>query len=167
MCPPLAIVPKKKSSFTSTQWLKKLRENDPFMPTANSQATLLWTFWKKQLHGLDRFCAQYNIRHHVLRPRNPWHNGKAERSHRNDQERFYNHLSFYSFDDLQMQMNRYLKRANNIPMAVLGWKSPTQKHRELGGNWLTLVFSRIVTALSTVEVNGKPLLTKLSQSELT
>ena len=121
----------------------------------------------KRVHALDRFCAQYNIRHHVLRPRTPWHNGKVERSHRNDQERFYNHLSFYSFDDLQMQMNRYLKRANNIPMAVLGWKSPNQKHRELGGNRLTLVFFRIVTALSTVGMNGKPLLTKLSQSELT
>ena len=121
----------------------------------------------KRVHALDRFCAQYNIRHHVLRPRTPWHNGKVERSHRNDQERFYNHLSFYSFDDLQMQMNRYLKRADNIPMAVLGWKSPNQKHRELGGNWLTLVFFRIVTALSTVGMNGKPLLTKVSQSELT
>ena len=62
-----------------------------------------------------------------------WHNGKVERSHRNDQERFYNHLSFYSFDDLQQQMKRYLYRANNIPMAVLGWKSPSQKQRELGG----------------------------------
>ena len=29
--------------------------------------------------------------------RTPWHNGKVERSHRNDQERFYNYLSFYSF----------------------------------------------------------------------
>ena len=30
----------------------------------------------------------------------PWHNGKVERSHRSDQERFYTHRSFYSFDDL-------------------------------------------------------------------
>ena len=59
--------------------------------------------------------------------------GKVERSHRNDQERFYNYLSFYSFNDLQKQMKRYLYRANNIPMAVLGWKSPNQRHRELGG----------------------------------
>ncbi|MBQ7120537.1 MAG: integrase core domain-containing protein, partial [Oscillospiraceae bacterium] len=61
----------------------------------------------------------------------PWHNGKVERSHRNDQERFYNFLKFYSFDDLQLQLKRYLKRSNNIPMSVLGWKSPIQKRREI------------------------------------
>ena len=85
----------------------------------------------KRVHPFDVFCSRCHIHHHVLRPRTPWHNGKVERSHRNDQERFYNHLKFYSFADLQEQMKRYLYRANNIPMAVLGWKSPTQKHREL------------------------------------
>ena len=52
--------------------------------------------------------------------------GKVERSHRNDPERFYNYLRFYSFSDLQTQMKRYLYRSNNIPMTVLGWKSPSQ-----------------------------------------
>lgn len=85
----------------------------------------------KRVHPFDVFCKRYHILHHVLRPRTPWHNGKVERSHRNDQERFYNYLSFYSFADLQEQMKRYLRRSNNIPMAVLGWKSPAQKHREL------------------------------------
>ncbi len=28
-------------------------------------------------------------------------------------------------------MKRYLRRANNIPMAVLGWESPNQKQTEL------------------------------------
>ena len=79
------------------------------------------------------FCNQYHIRHRILRPRTPWHNGKVEGSHRNDQEQFYNYLKFYSFDDLQVQMKRYLYRSNNIPMAVLGWKSPNQKQRELSG----------------------------------
>ena len=85
----------------------------------------------KRVHPFDVFCTKFHIIHHVLRPRTPWHNGKVERSHRNDQERFYNHIKFYSFNDLQVQMKRYLYRSNNIPMAVLGWKSPDQKHREL------------------------------------
>lgn len=87
----------------------------------------------KRIHPLDIFCARHNIAHKLIIPRTPWHNGKVERSHRNDQERFYNYLSFYSFEDLQTQMKRYLIRSNNIPMAVLGWKSPNAKHRELGG----------------------------------
>lgn len=84
-----------------------------------------------RIHYFDRFCLHFNIHHKTIRPRTPWHNGKVERSHRNDQERFYNYLKFYSYDDLLIQMKRYLKRSNNIPMAVLGWKSPLQKRNEL------------------------------------
>ena len=79
--------------------------------------------------GLSSQESEYN--HKLIRPRTPWHNGKVERSHRNDQERFYNFLKFYSYDDLFVQMKRYLRRANNIPMAVLGWKSANQKQSEL------------------------------------
>lgn len=84
-----------------------------------------------KIHYFDRFCTEFNIQHKTIRPKTPWHNGKVERSHRNDQERFYNYLKFYSYDDLLIQMKRYLKRSNNIPMAVLGWKSPLQKRAEL------------------------------------
>lgn len=85
----------------------------------------------KRIHPFDVFCNEYGIVHHVLRPRTPWHNGKVERSHRNDQERFYNFLKFYSFHDLQLQLKRWLYRSNSIPMAVLGWKSPNTFHRSL------------------------------------
>lgn len=85
----------------------------------------------KKIHIFDRLCAELHIEHKLIRPRTPWHNGKVERSHRNDQERFYNYLRFYSYEDLLVQMKRYLNRSNNIPMSVLGWKSPLQKRREL------------------------------------
>lgn len=85
----------------------------------------------KRLHPLDRLCRELHMTHKLIRPRTPWHNGKVERSHRNDQERFYNHLSFYSYDDLQIQMKRYLRRSNRIPMSVLEWMSPVQKRRQL------------------------------------
>ena len=85
----------------------------------------------KRKHPFDTFCENNCIEHKLIRPRTPWHNGKVERSHRNDQERFYNYLRFYSLEDLQEQIKRYLRRSNNIPMAVLGWKSPNQKQLEL------------------------------------
>ena len=84
-----------------------------------------------RVHPFDMLCNQLNIHHKTIRPKTPWHNGKVERSHRNDQERFYNHLRFYSLEDLQMQMKRYLRRSNRIPMSVLGWKSPVEKRREI------------------------------------
>lgn len=49
---------------------------------------------------LDRVCNEPHIQHKKLRLRTPWHNAKVQRSHRNDQERFYNHLSFYSYDNV-------------------------------------------------------------------
>ena len=65
-------------------------------------------------------------------------NGKVERSHRNDNERFYKYLHYYSFDDLQAQMKVYLKRSNDIPTSVLRskenkrrWLSPNEKEAEL------------------------------------
>ena len=84
-----------------------------------------------RIHPFDLFCMQLNIRHKTIRPKTPWHNGKVERSHRNDQERFYNHLKFYSYEDLQTQMKRYLRRSNRIPMSILGWKSPVEKRKEI------------------------------------
>ena len=86
---------------------------------------------RKRIHALDDLCNELGIIHKLIRPRTPQHNGKVERSHRNDQERFYNFLHFYSYDDLKIQMKRYLYRSNKIPMQVLGWKSPLQKRLEL------------------------------------
>lgn len=80
----------------------------------------------KRTHPLDVLCEALHIRHKKIRPKTPWHNGKVERSHRFDQERFYNFLRFYSYQDLWLQMKRYLYRSNRIPMAVLGWFSPIQ-----------------------------------------
>ena len=85
----------------------------------------------KRIHPLDMLCRQLSITHKLIRPKTPWHNGKVERSHRNDQERFYNYLKFYSYEDLLIQMKRYLRRSNRILMSVLGWKSPIQKRHDL------------------------------------
>ena len=84
-----------------------------------------------RIHPFDIFCKQHQIEHKLIRPRTPWHNGKVERSHRNDQERFYNYLKFYSYEDLMIQMRRYLYRSNRIPMQTLGWLSPIQKREQL------------------------------------
>ena len=61
----------------------------------------------------------------------PRHNRKVERSHRNDQNRFYNYLKFYSYDDLKYQMKNYLNKSNNIPMQVLDWLSPIEKRNKI------------------------------------
>ena len=85
----------------------------------------------KVLHPMDEFCINNNIYHHKIRPRTPRHNGKVERSHRNDNERFYSFLSFYSLEDLIKQGTKYLKRSNNIPMQVLNYLTPIEMRQKL------------------------------------
>ena len=80
---------------------------------------------------MDEFCIKENIFHHKIKPRTPRHNGKVERSHRNDNERFYTYLKFNSLDDLRKQGEKYLYRSNNIPMAVLNYRTPLEKRKQL------------------------------------
>lgn len=85
---------------------------------------------KNKTHSFDKFCIENGIEHTTIKPRTPRHNGKVERSHRNDNERFYRYLKFYSFDDLQNQMKAYLKRSNKIPSASLKWRTPEEMRKE-------------------------------------
>ena len=85
----------------------------------------------KHVHPLDLLCQELGIEHKLIRPRTPRHNGKVERSHRNDNRRFYQHLTFYSYDDLIKQMKTYLYRSNRLPMQTLGWKSPIDIRKAL------------------------------------
>ena len=84
-----------------------------------------------KVHPLDRLLKSLNIQHKLIKPRTPRHNGKVERSHRNDQQRFYSYLKFYSYNDLLIQMKTYLKRSNNIPMQSLNWLTPLEVRQKL------------------------------------
>ena len=67
---------------------------------------------------------QLGIRHKLIRPYTPRHNGKVERSHREDQKRFYSCHSFFSLEDFDKQLQIHNRRSNNIPMRPLRWLSP-------------------------------------------
>ena len=60
----------------------------------------------------------------IIRPYTPRHNCKVERSHREDQKRFYSCHSFHSFSDFALQLNVYLRKSNSIPMRPLAFLSP-------------------------------------------
>ncbi len=66
----------------------------------------------------------HGIRHKRIKPYTPRHNGKVERSHREDQKRFYDHASFYSFQDFRKQLRRHNQRSNQMPMRPLKYLSP-------------------------------------------
>lgn len=125
---------KEQSGYSTTDFIRRAIvyfEYKPEMIQTDNGAEFTNFSNTNRVHSMDVLCQKLGIKHKLIRPRTPWHNGKVERSHRNDQERFYNHLSFYSYDDLKFQMKRWLYRSNRIPMAVLGWTSPYEKRRSL------------------------------------
>lgn len=71
-------------------------------------------------------ASKLGIRHKLIRPYTPRHNGKVERSHREDQKRFYSCHSFYSLDDFAKQLAIHNRSSNNLPMRPLGWRSPSE-----------------------------------------
>lgn len=74
----------------------------------------------------EQKLQENNIKHKLIKPYTPRHNGKVERSHRKDNEYFYANHTFYSFEDFKKQLAIHSRKYNNFPMRPLGWKSPCQ-----------------------------------------
>jgi len=72
----------------------------------------------------EKTAADLGVRHKLIRPYTPRHNGKVERSHREDQKRFYDSHRFYSLDDFGAQLAGHQSRSNSRPMRPLNWASP-------------------------------------------
>ena len=72
----------------------------------------------------ERTLEHCGIRHKLIKPYTPRHNGKVERSHRKDNEYFYATHTFYSFDDFKKQLAVHSRKYNNFPMRPLNWKTP-------------------------------------------
>ena len=78
----------------------------------------------------EDYLKKCNINHDLIKPYTPKHNGKVERSHRKDSERFYKNRRFISLEDARTQARRYLHEYNNFPIAPLNWKSPSECLRD-------------------------------------
>ena len=74
----------------------------------------------------EKTASDLGVRHKLIRPYTPRHNGKVERSHREDQKRFYSCHSFYSLHDFAKQLTIHNRRSNSFPMRPLGWRSPSE-----------------------------------------
>ena len=80
---------------------------------------------KRDLQTLfEKTVPELGIRYKLIHPYTPRYNGKFERSHREDQKRFYSCHLFYSPDDFAKQLAVHHSRSNNLPMWPLHWLSP-------------------------------------------
>jgi transposase InsO family protein len=80
----------------------------------------------KALHTLDQFCAKRNIVHYLIDPGKPAQNGTVERSHRSDQESFYDQNTFRSFNELQKKLREWNREYNDLEHCGLQGKTPNE-----------------------------------------
>lgn len=80
----------------------------------------------KTLHPLDVFCAQRNVIHYLIDRGKPNQNGTVERSHREDEEKFYQTHTFTSVYDLQTKVKVWNDYYNNLEHCGLNGKTPNE-----------------------------------------
>ena len=126
-----------QSTYSSADFLKKLVKwyarrgiRVECVQTDNGfEFTNRFSNSKRDLPTLfEATAAQLGIRHKLIRPYTPRHNGKVERSHREDQKRFYSCHSFFSLDDFHKQLAVHNCRSNNFPMSHLRWLYTIEFH---------------------------------------
>jgi len=80
----------------------------------------------RTIHSLDIFCRGKNIIHYLIDPGKPAQNGCVERSHREDQEKFYEQNKFKNISDLQKKLKIWNNYYNNLEHCGLNGKTPNE-----------------------------------------
>lgn len=118
----------------SVKFFKMLQKIFPFkiqtIQTDNGTEFTYKYISDTELCPFDIALKNAGVQHKLIPPRTPWHNGKVERSHRNDQRYFYNWEKFASVEDLNRKLKDHLRWSNRKPMRTLGDKSPLDLLRE-------------------------------------
>ena len=121
-------------TYASSEFAKRLVKYFPFkvktIQTDNGfefTNRLSWqAFLKNKKTMFENTLEELGLEYKVIKPHTPKQNGRVERSHRKDQERFYYKRIFYSLEDLRNQGKEWRKEYNNFPMRPLGWLSPRE-----------------------------------------
>jgi len=79
-----------------------------------------------RLHPLDLECQKLNIIHYLIDPGKPAQNGKVERSHRTDQEHFYDLNKFDSIMGLKIKLRKWNNYYNDLEHCALNGKTPNE-----------------------------------------
>jgi transposase InsO family protein len=79
-----------------------------------------------RIHGFDLLCQDKGVIHYLIDPGKPAQNGKVERSHRTDQEHFYDLNVFKSREDLEKKIRIWNEEYNNTEHCALAGKTPNE-----------------------------------------
>jgi len=79
-----------------------------------------------KIHAFDLECQKNNILHYLIDPGKPAQNGKVERSHRSDQETFYDQVDFNMLEELKYKLKLWNMYYNDLQHCGLNGKTPNQ-----------------------------------------
>ena len=119
------------STYSSTDFLKKLILSCPF-PIREIQTDNGTEFTRALMSNdgkpslFEETLEACGIKYHRIRVATPRHNGKVERQHRTDENRFYKKMKMYNLDDGRRQLTKYNEKSNNIPKICLGFLTPNE-----------------------------------------
>ena len=120
------------STYSSWQFLITLLKRCPFpireVQTDNGTEFTNALLVTKSKHKtmFEEELEQDGILYHRIRIATPRHNGKVERQHRLDGERFYSQLRMFSLEDGRKQLKVYQAKSNDYIKQCLGMRSPNQ-----------------------------------------
>lgn len=126
------------SNFNSVRFLEKVIMLAPFRIRAvktdnGSNFTNRYIGYAKssdplhpRLHAFDLACQRHDAIHYLIDPGKPAQNGKVERSHRSDQEIFYDRNSFRTLKDLKKKIRIWNREYNDLEHCGLGGKTPNE-----------------------------------------
>lgn len=126
------------SNFNSVRFLLELIRVAPFRIRAiktdnGSNFTNRYTGYLKstdlfnpKLHQFDVLCQKHNIIHYLIDPGKPAQNGRVERSHRTDQEMFYDRNIFKNLKELKQKIHIWNMEYNNLEHCGLNGLTPNE-----------------------------------------
>ena len=113
------------SSYETSKMLKTLEKDFGFkiktIQTDNGREFCNEREQKKSL--FEKVMKKLGIEYIRTRPYCPWQNGVVERSHKIDNELFYNRRIFKSEEEMYKAFKRYSVRTNNIARRVLNFRT--------------------------------------------
>ena len=127
-----------QSSYNSIRFLKIVMEKFKYKIQAiktdnHSTFTNLYTSPNqrsdrtvKTVHPLDIFCRENNMTHYLIDRGKPAQNGTVERSHREDQEKFYDEHRWRNISHLQRELKAWNTHYNNLEHCGLNGQTPNE-----------------------------------------
>lgn len=133
-------------NFSSILFLEEVLKYSPFKVRAvktdnGSCFTNRYTGYDKstdplnpRIHDFDIRCGELGIIHYLIDPGKPAQNGRVERSHRTDQERFYDINTFKDVIELKKKLRAWNEEYNNTEHCALNGLTPNEALRKMVQN---------------------------------